>query len=211
MQPYDQEPITIATSRDFGEPAHWPSETPEKGAGPMRIVVMLEMAEQSKGLIKEATYGERKKKRPSLSSASDGFSTARLSSPLWRVVFYLGHFFLFVSSLFLFIHFYPEQESGIHCPYSLASPWQRCSWSGVRALLRLGPGRSTGKSTRESTPPPAPACPCLEWMVIWNVACEQRWERAVEEGSTSFLALTRQSHWLLLSYNSWISLGGAQG
>lgn len=34
----------------------------------MQIVVMLEMAEQSKGLIKEATYGERKKKRSSLSS-----------------------------------------------------------------------------------------------------------------------------------------------
>ena len=33
----------------------------------MQILVMLEMAEQSKGLIKEGTYGERKKKRSSLS------------------------------------------------------------------------------------------------------------------------------------------------
>lgn len=33
----------------------------------MQIVVMLEMAEQSKELIKEGTYGERKKKRSGLS------------------------------------------------------------------------------------------------------------------------------------------------
>lgn len=81
----------------------------------MQIVVMLEMAEQSKGLIKEATYGgEKKEKVQSIFSASDGFSTARLSSPVWRVAFYfyLGHFFPLVSSLSFFIHSTQNRSQG---------------------------------------------------------------------------------------------------
>ena len=95
----------------------------------MQIVVMLEMAEQSKGLIKEGTYGKRKDPVSLLCFKWLLNSQALFACLQCTILLLLRSFFFFsfVSSLFLFMHFYPEQESGIHSPYSLVSPWQRCS------------------------------------------------------------------------------------
>lgn len=212
MQPYDQEPITITTSRDFGESAHWPSETPEKGAGPMQSVCGAGNGRAEPRTCQGRNlWGEKKEKVQSISSASNGFSTARLSSPVWSVAFYFyldPFFFLFICFLSLLTQaFLPR--AGVRDPLSLftgfslaemllircqgaTQAWTRKKHRGENAWVHIIP------RTRLPVPGMDEDLECGLWAEVGG---------AVEEVSTSCLALTRQSHWLLLSYNCWISLG----
>lgn len=135
-------------------------------------------------------WGE-KKKRSSLSSASDVFLTARLSSPVWSgsILLLLRSFFspCFLSLLFLYISPLQNRSQGS----TVLIHWLLLGGDALDQVIGLCSGltrKKHWKGTRESTPPHLPV-PWNGWG-IWNAACEQR-EGPGGIVSTSCLALTR--------------------